>query len=288
MVWIARTGSRGSRQLAFGLSTAAVALLTGMAGVAVAAQPAEPGSQRSATGQANSRAVAGTPARGNSAAPRKQTSTAAPQRRSSSSGKSSGSGANVSGPYDPNGVGLPSGNGRSESNNGNRPCAGCVGKADAKNPPGQLPGGNDSNRGYECDENQGIGKTNPAHSRCSPTTASGSPAPAAQPGGRVVGLGSITPAVLAKAPALAAVLPAVPAKAPALKPTGDVLGAVESRKKANGPAVNARVASPVPTARELAFTGLGLAWMALLGAAFMVGGRVLRRRTAPVQAEGRD
>ena len=43
------------------------------------------------------------------------------------------------------------------------------GKADAKNPPGQAPDGSDSNKGYECDENQGVGKTNPAHSGCSRT-----------------------------------------------------------------------------------------------------------------------
>jgi hypothetical protein len=79
-----------------------------------------------------------------------------------------GNGANQPGPYDPNGVGRPSGNGNSEHNNGNRPCAGCVGNADDKNPPGQLPGGSDGNAGYECDRNQGVGKTNPAHSGCGP------------------------------------------------------------------------------------------------------------------------
>jgi hypothetical protein len=74
--------------------------------------------------------------------------------------------ANTSGPYDPSGVGLPSGNGNG-NNNGNRPCAGCVGKADAKNPQGQLPGPlDDGNNGYECDTNSGIGRTNPAHSGC--------------------------------------------------------------------------------------------------------------------------
>ena len=40
-----------------------------------------------------------------------------------------------------------------------------VGNADAKNPPGQLPGGTDANAGYECDWNQGVGQTNPAHRR---------------------------------------------------------------------------------------------------------------------------
>jgi LPXTG-motif cell wall-anchored protein len=59
----------------------------------------------------------------------------------------------------------------SESKNGNgdgkavgKPCAGCVGKADNKNPPGQSK--HDHNKGYECDRNKGIGKTNPAHTGC--------------------------------------------------------------------------------------------------------------------------
>jgi hypothetical protein len=47
---------------------------------------------------------------------------------------------------------------------GGKPCAGCVGNADDKNPPGQFP--NDPNAGYECDRNQGIGQGNPAHSPC--------------------------------------------------------------------------------------------------------------------------
>jgi hypothetical protein len=80
---------------------------------------------------------------------------------------SNGGGANQSpGPYDPNGCGLPSGNGKSDNNNSNKPCAGCVGNADAKNPPGQYPNGGDPNAGYECDRNQGVGQTNPAHTGC--------------------------------------------------------------------------------------------------------------------------
>ncbi|HEV3475667.1 MAG TPA: hypothetical protein VG602_09935 [Actinomycetota bacterium] len=51
---------------------------------------------------------------------------------------------------------------------GGRPCAGCVGNADYKNPPGQFPDGTDANNGYECDGNSGVGKTNPAHSGCRP------------------------------------------------------------------------------------------------------------------------
>jgi hypothetical protein len=82
--------------------------------------------------------------------------------------------------YDPNFDGADSMNGN--GNNGlhlGRPCAGSVGKADWKDPKGQLPGpdkdGNlnanpnsmyGGNVGYECDENQGIALTNPAHTGC--------------------------------------------------------------------------------------------------------------------------
>ena len=52
-------------------------------------------------------------------------------------------------------------------NGGNGKCAGCTGKADDKSPGGQYPG--DHNNGYECDHNKGVGKGNPAHSKCSPT-----------------------------------------------------------------------------------------------------------------------
>lgn len=81
---------------------------------------------------------------------------------------SEGQGANTTGPYDPYGVGKPSGNGNGNGNAIGKPCAGCVGNADTKNPPGQLPGPQDGNKGYECDQNNGIGKTNPAHSGCAP------------------------------------------------------------------------------------------------------------------------
>ena len=76
-----------------------------------------------------------------------------------------GQSANGSGPYDSTTDGSPSGNGNGD--NGNKPCAGCVGNADDKNPPGQLPGADeDGDQGYECDGNSGVGKTNPAHSGC--------------------------------------------------------------------------------------------------------------------------
>ncbi|HWL37235.1 MAG TPA: hypothetical protein VNQ77_13715 [Frankiaceae bacterium] len=64
--------------------------------------------------------------------------------------------------------GSPSENGKGDGEANGKPCAGCVGKADNKNPPGQAPDGSDHNAGYECDRNQGIGKTNPAHTGCTP------------------------------------------------------------------------------------------------------------------------
>ena len=77
-------------------------------------------------------------------------------------------GANSSGPYDPYNVGAPSGNGNGNGNAYGKPAAGTVGNADAKNPPGQLPGPQDGNNGYECDGNSGIALGNPAHSFCGP------------------------------------------------------------------------------------------------------------------------
>ena len=82
---------------------------------------------------------------------------ASPVHAAPTNGANSGCGA-----YCPSGVGDPSGNGNAT----NQPAAGTVGKADAKNPPGQAPDGSDANNGYECDGNQGVGQTNRAHSGC--------------------------------------------------------------------------------------------------------------------------
>jgi hypothetical protein len=62
--------------------------------------------------------------------------------------------------------GSPSQNGNGNGNATGRPPAGSVGNADNVNPPGQAPDGSDHNNGYECDGNNGIGKTNPAHTGC--------------------------------------------------------------------------------------------------------------------------
>ncbi len=58
----------------------------------------------------------------------------------------------------------------SRNGNGQGPAhtAGSVGKADYKNPPGQVkkdPASPPEN-GYECDGNSGIARGNPAHSGC--------------------------------------------------------------------------------------------------------------------------
>ena len=77
--------------------------------------------------------------------------------------------------------GSASQNGSDNGNHSGEPCAGCVGKADNKNPPGQEkqdPLGTFPNNGYECDNNQGIGQTNPAHTGCTP-----SPTPTPTPTG---------------------------------------------------------------------------------------------------------
>lgn len=71
-------------------------------------------------------------------------------------------------PYDSTCDGSPSQNGNGGGNANGKPCAGCVGAADNKNPKGQMPDGSDHNNGYECDGNRGVGQGNPAHSGCEP------------------------------------------------------------------------------------------------------------------------
>jgi hypothetical protein len=70
------------------------------------------------------------------------------------------------GPYCSTRDGSASGNGNGNGKATGKPCAGCVGKADNKNPKGQLPGGSDHNNGYECDGNHGVARSNPAHTAC--------------------------------------------------------------------------------------------------------------------------
>ncbi len=103
-----------------------------------------------------------------------------------------GHGANQSGAYDSTCDGSPSENGNGDGAATGRPCAGCVGNADDKNPPGQYPDGSDPNNGYECDGNSGIGKTNPAHTGCT-TSVAVVPTPTPPPAVTVVTTPAPTP-----------------------------------------------------------------------------------------------
>jgi hypothetical protein len=86
----------------------------------------------------------------------------------------------------------PSQNGAGDGKATGKPCAGCVGNADDKNPKGQADSGpSDHNNGYECDQkgrstnegNNGVGFGNPAHTGCvgatsvTPTCPDGSAMP---------------------------------------------------------------------------------------------------------------
>ena len=79
------------------------------------------------------------------------------------------------GPYCSTRDGSPSLNGNGNGMANGKPCAGCVGKADNKNPQGQMPNGSDHNAGYECDRNHGIGPGNPAHTGCTAPLGGGTP-----------------------------------------------------------------------------------------------------------------
>jgi LPXTG-motif cell wall-anchored protein len=76
--------------------------------------------------------------------------------------------------------GSASENGVGDGEAKGKPCAGCVGKADNKNPRGQMPDGSDPNAGYECDTNQGVGQSNPAHTGCTESEPVTAPATAEQ------------------------------------------------------------------------------------------------------------
>jgi len=123
------------------------------------AQPSSSTTSTQPRGQASGHATSGTSGTSGSVTE--------PQPRSHAD--QNGGGANHPGPYDSTRSGLPSGNGNGTGKATGKPCAGCVGKADNKNPKGQYPNGSDHNAGYECDRNHGIGRTNPAHTGCRPT-----------------------------------------------------------------------------------------------------------------------
>lgn len=182
--------------------------------------------------------------------------------------------------------GLPSGNGSGNGQASGKPCAGCVGRADNKNPQGQYPNGNDSNNGYECDGNQGIGQTNPAHTGCvsNPTT------PTTQP------TSTTTSTTLPKSTTTSTTLPISPTTTPTVPPSvapggGTTTvpgGAITPARNAGASSRSAApAASPSAAVRTspsgaLAFTGNDSTVEALAGVASLGLGlgllRLARRR----------
>lgn len=164
-------------------------------------------------------------------------------------GNFSGSGANRHGPYDSTCDGSASLAGNGGGSAKGRPCAGCVGNADNKNPKGQYPDGNhDGNAGYECDANNGVGRSNPAHTGCQPPP----PPPALLP-----------PEVLPNEVLPAKVCPPGTAKAgqpmDTLADCDDVLGLVIRRATPplRGVTPQVRAAAPAAPGAVLPFTGAG-------------------------------
>lgn len=187
--------------------------------------------------------------------------------------------------------GSPSRNGNGDGKAKGRPCAGCAGKADDKNPPGQYPNGSDANNGYECDGNSGIGRSNPAHTGC--TTQ---PAPVQEP--------VAPPAEVVEEPSVEGPAPVeVPAEGQAevAPEVGGVqvvgtsgahaaeVPEVTAVQAQHGPNVLGtrfeRPASPVAANRgTLPFTGGGWTLELLLGALALVGTGVLVTRAGSTRA----
>jgi len=140
------------------------------------------------------------------------------------------------GPYCSTRDGSASANGNGGGKATGEPCAGCVGKADNKNPRGQMPGPADHNAGNECDTNHGIAQGNPAHTGCLTTQPGCVPAdaPPCVPG----------PCVPADAPPCVPG-PCVPADAPPCAP-GPCVPA-DAPPCAPGPCVPADAPPCVPT-----------------------------------------
>jgi hypothetical protein len=109
--------------------------------------------------------------------------------------------------------------------------AGTEGKADNKFPLGQAPNGTDLNRGFECDQNPGIGNGNPAHTTCRFSSS------------------SVTPPL----PSGVTVIPS---------PASGVLSEVVTQQPAS---VTETPLAAQATTGALAFTGLAALWLAFAG-----------------------
>jgi hypothetical protein len=154
--------SKAGRRIGVLATLLALGLVT-MTGVAYA-DPGNGNGAANASDNANGKGLVTADSSSSSSATSGDTS----QPQPPSNADFSGNGANTSGSFDSTRNGSPSLNGSGNGQATGKPCAGCVGKADNKNPLGQSTG--DKNKGYECDDNNGIGKTNPAHTGCAPET----------------------------------------------------------------------------------------------------------------------
>src|SRR3954451_2941713 len=141
-------------------------LFTGVSALALALLASAPAAYAASHSTASSHKTQGTSGTSGS--------TSQPQPQSNADKNSGGAnGQCPGGPYCSTRNGSPSLNGNGGGKATGKPCAGCVGKADNKNPQGQKPNGTDHNAGYECDRNHGIGRSNPAHTGCTTPTGGG-------------------------------------------------------------------------------------------------------------------
>jgi len=164
--------------------------------------------------------------------------------------------------------------GGNENGGGGKPCAGCVGKADNKHPPGQEPNEDDHNKGYECDDNKGAGAQrgtgNPAHTGCrvksTPSTPPGNP-PTTPPGNPPT-----TPP--GNPPTNPPGNPTIPPDEvlPTMITDGDVDG--------NGQPGDQTAAERAPRGRALPLTGTNLVMFLVIGLSLIgagIGARLIRK-----------
>jgi hypothetical protein len=189
------------------------------------------------------------------------------------------------------------GNGKGKARG--KPCAGCVGKADNKNPHGQYPNGSDHNAGYECDRNHGIGRSNPAHTGCSgglssptlsPTPAT-TPTTTQRPVNRASPVSSTTssesPAAGTKpAEAKSVLVSPSPVESPGVVEGLSIVAPPVAGSSTHPPSSAEFVSQSTPTSSEqaeqgtLPFTGLDLGMAVLVGCLLIGVGLVQRRATS--------
>ena len=172
------------------------------------------------------------------------------------------------------------GNGKGKATG--KPCAGCVGKADNKNPHGEYPNGSDHNNGYECDGNNGIGKTNPAHSGCNDpcaTTTTTGPTTTSMPPGCVTT--TTTPGSTTTTVPGSTTTTTVPGSTTTTVPgsTTTVPGSATTEPPTSVPTsvLGEQISRPATKVlgEQLARTGIAIGLVTLVGLGLAVGGVIL-------------